>query len=120
MPRGAEHFQVGVMKKKEVTIISLEDIEMSNGLLTNPYTAAETRRNIVISGKVELLKLIDREFAIGPVRLRGLEDCEPCTHPERLSGKPGFQSAFQKRAGIRAQVLSNGTISIGDTLITTR
>jgi MOSC domain-containing protein YiiM len=99
---------------RHVTVISREDIEAANATLKVPFTPAESRRNLVVAGKVDLLALIGREFSIGAVRLRGVEECTPCRRPSRLAGKRGFKAAFERRAGIRAEILSSGTISIGD------
>ncbi|HEX5280944.1 MAG TPA: MOSC domain-containing protein [Micropepsaceae bacterium] len=99
---------------RDVTLISLDDIQESNSTLEVPFTPAEIRRNIVIAGKISLLDFVGRELTIGTVRLRGIEEAAPCRRPERLAKKPGFRKAFEHRAGIRAKVLQTGQISVGD------
>lgn len=99
---------------RHVTLISLDDIRESNSMLSVPFTPAETRRNVVIAGSISLLDFIGREFAIGSVRLRGIEEAAPCRHPEKIAKKPGFSRAFKGRAGIRAKVVEVGRISVGD------
>ncbi len=99
---------------RDVTLISRDDILESNATLAVPFTAAETRRNIVIAGRISLLDLVGREFVIGSVRLRGFEEAAPCRYPEKLAKKQGFRAAFKNRAGIRATVLQPGSISVGD------
>ncbi|HXY78925.1 MAG TPA: MOSC domain-containing protein, partial [Candidatus Acidoferrales bacterium] len=54
-----------------------------------------------------------REFAIGGVRIRGIRLCEPCDHLERMTGKPVI-NGLRHRGGLRAQVLTPGTIRVGD------
>lgn len=99
---------------RHVTLISLDDIRESNSMLSVPFTPAETRRNVVIAGSISLLDFIGREFAIGSVTLRGIEEAAPCRHPEQIAKKPGFSRAFKGRAGIRAKVVEVGRISVGD------
>ena len=101
---------------RDVTLISLDDIREGNSMLSEPFAPSETRRNIVISGKISLLDLVGREFSIGRVRLRAIEEAPPCRHPEAVAKKRGFLKAFKNRAGIRAKVLEAGRISVGDEL----
>ena len=74
----------------------------------------ETRRNLLTRG-VPLNHLVSREFLVGPVRLRGLRLCEPCKHLEKLT-RPGVREALVHRGGLRAQVLTGGTLRIGDVI----
>lgn len=99
---------------RDVTLISVNDIRESNSTLSVPFTPAETRRNIVIAGKISLLDYIGRDFTIGNVTLRGTEEASPCRHAERVAKKSGFLKAFKHRAGIRAEVIHAGHISVGD------
>ena len=101
---------------RDVTLIGLADIDESNAMLDVPFMPAETRRNLVIAGTIALRDLVGREFSIGTVILRGIEEAPPCRHPERLAKKSGFLSAFKNRAGIRAKVVRAGRISTGDEL----
>ena len=58
--------------------------------------------------------LLGHEFRIGAVRLRGSEPTLPCRIPSAVAGKTDYAEAYHGRGGIRAEVLSNGIISIGD------
>ncbi|WP_205697611.1 MOSC domain-containing protein [Conexibacter sp. SYSU D00693] len=73
---------------------------------------AAARRNVVTRG-VELNALVGREFLLGEVRCRGRRLCEPCAHLDRLSG-PGLLRPLVHRGGLRADVVSTGTIRLGD------
>ena len=75
-------------------------------------TAADTRRNIATSG-VPLNHLIDREFHVGAVLMRGTRLCDPCKHLEDLTQR-GVMSGLIHRGGLRAQILSEGVIRVGD------
>jgi MOSC domain-containing protein YiiM len=77
-------------------------------------TAAETRRNIATTG-VPLNHLVDREFSVGEVRLRGTRLCEPCKYLEGLT-RPGVMGGLVHRGGVRAQILNEGVIRVGDVI----
>jgi hypothetical protein len=105
---------------REVTLIEIESVEAldrheRNGAgdrLGITLAAADTRRNIATSG-VPLNHLVDREFWVGPVRMRGLRLCEPCKHLEELT-QPGVMGGLVHRGGLRAQILVEGVIRAGD------
>lgn len=92
---------------REITLIEVEAIEA----LDLKVTAADTRRNIATQG-VPLNHLVDRTFRIGTVRLRGTRLCEPCKHLEKLT-QPGVLKGLVHRGGLRAQILTEGTIRVG-------
>ena len=77
-------------------------------------SAADTRRNIATSG-VPLNHLVDREFFVGKVLMCGTRLCEPCKYLEELT-QPGVMSGLIHRGGLRAQILSEGVIHVGDTV----
>ena len=105
---------------REVTLIETEAVEGLFGGVRNAsgerlgikLAAAETRRNIVTSG-VPLNHLIDREFHVGAVLMRGTRLCEPCKHLDDLTQR-GVMSGLIHRGGLRAQILSEGVIRVGD------
>jgi MOSC domain-containing protein YiiM len=99
---------------REVTLVESEAIAAvarEAGIALEP---GATRRNIVTNG-VPLGHLIDREFLVGDVLLRGRRLCEPCAHMSRLAGNHrGTVKAFSHRAGLRADIVSGGSIRLGD------
>ena len=100
---------------REVTLIeaeALETLRRERGIALEP---SESRRNLVTRG-VALNPLVDREFAVGEVRLRGLRLCEPCDHLEALT-EPGVLAGLVHRGGLRAEVLEGGTIRVGDPVV---
>jgi MOSC domain-containing protein YiiM len=102
---------------RQVTLFSFEDLFLSNLMFEVPrFTAQDTRRNIMVTG-ILLNDLVGREFLVGEVRMRGIELCDPCERPSKLSGKPGFEKAFATRGGIRAEVLTDGLIRPGDEVV---
>src|ERR1700720_2532513 len=93
---------------REVTLIETEAVEALFGGVLNAegqrlgikLAAADTRRNIATSG-VPLNHLIDREFRVGAVLMRGTRLCEPCKHLEDLTHR-GVMSGLIHRGGLRA------------------
>lgn len=69
------------------------------------------RRTLVTRG-VRLNELVGRRFRIGAVECYGDRLCEPCSHLERLTGLP--IEALVHRGGLRADILTDGEISVGD------
>jgi MOSC domain-containing protein YiiM len=98
--------------EREITLIEAEAIDGVNRDYALHLDPIETRRNLLTRG-VSLNHLVDQEFTVGSVRLRGIMLCEPCTHLEKLT-RPGVMRALIHRGGLRAQILEGGTISVGD------
>ncbi len=76
--------------------------------------AAESRRNVVTRG-IDLNALVGREFRIGPLRAFGQRLCEPCAHLQRLT-RPGVVAGFVHQGGLRADILTDGEIHVGDVI----
>ncbi len=100
---------------RHVSLIAEEAIAAANAELDNPFAPEETRRNILTRG-INLNELVGVEFSVGVVRMRGVELCDPCGRPANLAGKAYFDVAFADRGGLRAEVLSGGTINVGDAI----
>jgi len=64
---------------------------------------------------VALNHLVDREFKIGEVILRGTRLCDPCSHLEKLTRKDVMRGLIH-RGGLRAEIISGGTLRPGDTI----
>ena len=98
----------------ELTLIEAEAIEALRRDYDVALDAGEARRNIVTRG-VPLNHLVGSEFHIGDVRLRGIRLCEPCDHLQKLTGKTLIKG-LRHRGGLRAQILTRGTIRVGDSI----
>lgn len=101
----------------EVTLIEIEAFEgmrRESGLDLDP---SEGRRNIVTRG-VPLNHLVGKDFKIGDVTFRGIRLCEPCKHLQTLASKPNILSGLIHRGGLRAQILTEGEIRVGDLIDT--
>lgn len=74
----------------------------------------DARRNIVTRG-ISLNALVGRRFQVGSVTCIGRRLAEPCSHLERLA-RPGLLRPLVHRGGLRADILTEGTITVGDEL----
>lgn len=109
--------QVGTFSRdpgtgREVTLIEIEAIEALKRDYQLELETGLTRRNVVTRG-VPLNHLVNREFKVGEVTLRGTRLCEPCSHLEKLTCK-GVMRGLIHRGGLRADIVAGGTIRIGD------
>jgi MOSC domain-containing protein YiiM len=97
---------------REITLIEAEAIEAFAREYGAEMAPGDARRNVVTRG-VPLNHLVEREFQVGEVRIRGIRLCEPCSHLEAMTGHPAIKG-LRHRGGLRAQILSRGTIRVGD------
>jgi MOSC domain-containing protein YiiM len=89
--------------------LTLVDAEVLDSLEL-PWEQA--RRNIVTRG-IDLNALVGNRFKIGSVECVGRRLAEPCAHLEKLS-RPGLLRPLVHRAGLRADILQGGHITVGD------
>ena len=99
---------------RELTLIEAEAIEALRAEFQVEYDFRASRRNLVTRG-VPLNHLVGKEFWIGDIKARGLRLCEPCAHLQRLS-HPKVLPGLVHRGGLRAQILTEGTIRVGQTI----
>jgi MOSC domain-containing protein YiiM len=99
--------------KGQITFFSLEvfDKLAEQFGLTNK-SAGNLRRNVIVSG-VNLNDLIGQEFSVQGVRLRGTAHCRPCYWMNQAIA-PGAEEFLRGNGGLRAQILSDGKIGVGD------
>ena len=99
----------------ELTLIESEAIEALRRDYGIEMAAGDARRNIV-TRNVPLNHLVGREFTIGEVRIRGIRLCEPCDHLQKVTGMTLIKGLLH-RGGLRAQILTQGTIRVGDAIV---
>jgi MOSC domain-containing protein YiiM len=100
---------------QEATLIeieALEGLEREHGLLVSP---SESRRNILTRG-IDLNALVGCEFQIGDVLMKGVRLCHPCDFLESKTSV-GVKAALANRGGLRAQILTEGVIRVGDAVV---
>ena len=100
--------------KRELTLVEAEAIEAFKSELDVEFGLGDTRRNVVTRG-VPLNHLVGKEFWVGEVKARGIMLCEPCAHLQKLTVKQVLPGLLH-RAGLRAQILTEGTIRVGATV----
>ena len=104
---GDRHFHSeGAPPGQALTLVEAEAVE-DVGL-----QPGETRRQVTVRG-VRLNDLVGKRFRVGDVECYGVELCEPCLHLQELT-RPGIIEELVHRAGINADILTDGTISVGD------
>ena len=104
---GDRHFHAAGAEPGEALTLVEDEIVEEVGL-----PRGGTRRQVTVRG-VRLDELIGRRFRVGEVECYGVEICEPCLVLERNT-RPGIIRDLVHRAGINADILTDGTISLGD------
>jgi hypothetical protein len=94
----------------DLTLIAAEVIEILTARDAR-LDFASTRRNVLTRG-IDVNALVGRDFAVSGVRCRGRRLAEPCAHLERLHG-PGLLRPLIHRGGLRADILTDGSIQNG-------
>ena len=100
----------GAKPGQALTLIEAEALE-EVGL-----TGAQSRRQVVVRG-VRLNELVGRRFWVGDIECAGVELCEPCLHLQQLT-RPGIIKDLIHRAGLNADILTDGQIRVGDPVST--
>ena len=99
---------------RAITLIAAEALEAFESETGIPLSAAESRRNVLVSG-IDVNALVGKRFRIGDVECEGVELCEPCTTLQSLT-RPGVLKGMVHRAGLNADILTGGEIAVGDTV----
>ena len=112
---GRGHFSGTPGTGRALTLIEAEVIEWlrdSCGIALQP---GEARRNVITRG-IGLNALIGRRFRIGSVLCEATRLCEPCNYLDAVLCKP-LLDPLRHRGGLRADVLEDGEIRIGDAVL---
>ncbi|XPV70513.1 MAG: MOSC domain-containing protein [Halarcobacter sp.] len=96
---------------RDVTLIEIENIESFNQEHNENLKAEDLRRNIVISN-CNLNDLVDKQFQIGNVVLKGVRLCEPCSFLAKKLNNDKFLNAMIHKSGLRAQIIKGGCIDL--------
>jgi MOSC domain-containing protein YiiM len=111
--RGDRFFDYRDDYKGQITFFAQEvfaELERTFGL-TNKSPGV-LRRNVIVSG-VELKNLIGIDFELQGVQFRGTAQCAPCYWMD-IAIAPGAEKLLAGRGGLRARILTDGRISVGD------
>src|SRR5262249_44814193 len=110
--RGAGTFSRPGQPAQEVTLVEIEAVAAAARDHHFEIEPGALRRNLVTEG-VPLNHLIGREIRVGETVLRGLRMCEPCTYLQRIT-QDGVVAAYVHRGGLRAQIVAEGVVRVGD------
>ena len=104
---GDRHFKEnGAKPGQALTLVEAAEVERVG------LSAGATRRQLTVSG-TGLNDLVGKRFKVGDVECYGVELCEPCEHLESMT-RPGIIKELVHRAGLNADILTDGTIAVGD------
>ena len=102
-------------KKEQVTLINLEEINNFNNQTKRNIDAKDFRRNIIVSS-INLNELINKKIKINDVTLKIHEICQPCKYLQDKLKIPGLVKMLVNKSGVRAEILSSGSLSVGDVI----
>lgn len=71
------------------------------------------RRNIT-THDIAINHLVGKRFHAGEAVCKGIELCEPCPYLEQHLEEEGLRESLIHRGGLRAAILENGLVSVGD------
>jgi ADP-ribose pyrophosphatase YjhB (NUDIX family) len=110
---GGGYWQDGCVSR-DLTLVAAEVLDdlAAAGEAVQP---GELRRNVTTRG-LDLNALAGSTFWVGDALCRGMQLCEPCRHLEELTGRRLLRPLVH-RGGLRADILTGGTIRVGDAIL---
>ena len=99
--------------REQITLIESENIDYYNNTFNTKFTYLEFRRNIVTKN-IQLNDLVGKTITVGEIKLKVNDLCRPCKDLQNRLGKDNIIKEFLRRGGLRCEILSSGTINIGD------
>ena len=109
--RGDRFFDFKENYKGQITFFSREVFDaLCDALQVRDKPPAVLRRNAIVE-TADLNALIGSEFEVQGVRFRGMAECSPC-YWMNTAFAPGAENFLQGRGGLRAQILTNGTLRV--------
>ncbi len=99
--------------REQITLIESENIDYYNNTFNTKFTYLEFRRNIVTKN-IQLNDLVGKTITVGEIKLKVNDLCRPCKDLQNRLGKDNIVKEFLRRGGLRCEILSSGTINIGD------
>jgi len=106
-------FSENNQKKRQVTLIEIENINHFNNISNTNIHPVDFRRNI-ITENVRLNELVGKEFFVGNIKLKGHDLCRPCKYLQDKLKQNNFVKEFLHTGGLRCEILTSGKINVGD------
>ena len=100
-------------KKRQVTLIEIENINHFNNISNTNIHPVDFRRNI-ITENVRLNELVGKEFFVGNIKLKGHDLCRPCKYLQDKLKQNNFVKEFLHTGGLRCEILTSGKINVAD------
>lgn len=105
------------VQANHISLISKEELDGFLQRNNAEIDYADFRRNVLTSG-IDLYSLIGKKFRLGSALCQGVEDCEPCAFLAATVHRAVLPE-LEKKAGLRAIILEDGDLKVGDTLTST-
>ena len=103
-------------KDTQITLIESENIDHFNEISGTNFVASDFRRNIITKG-IKLNELVNKEFTIGNVKIRGHRLCDPCKYLQDKLQQKNLVKKLANKGGLRCEILSDGIISAKDNIL---
>ena len=97
----------------QITFIESENIDYVNEISSTSVPYIDFRRNIITKG-IKLNKLVDKEFLIGNVKIKGHRLCNPCKYLQDKLNHENLLKKLVNIGGLRCEILTDGRISVKD------
>ena len=107
------HFKDDNEKRRQITLIEIENIDYYNKISGTFILPKEFRRNIITKG-IRLNELVGSEFFIGDVKVKAHDLCRPCKYLQESLKQNNLIKELLQKAGLRCEILTNGKIFVGD------
>ena len=113
---GEKHFKENNEKRKQITLIEIENINHYNKITGTAIPAVNFLRNIVTEG-IQLNLLFGKEFFIGAVKVKAHDLCRPCKYLQESVHQKNTVKELLHTGGLRCEILSSGKICVDDQII---
>ena len=101
----------------QITLIESENIDYYNSISNTNIAYIDFRRNIITTG-IRLNELVNKEFFVGNVKLKGHRLCDPCKYLQDMLDDNKLVKKLFKKGGLRCEILTDGNISINEEIKT--
>ena len=108
-------FSENNQKARQITFVEIENINYFNNISKTNIPSLKFRRNIITKG-IKLNDLLGKVFTVGSVKIKAHDLCRPCKYLQDKLKQNNFVKEFVRRGGLRCEILSSGSISVGDSI----
>jgi MOSC domain-containing protein YiiM len=107
------HFKNDSEKRRQITLIEIENINHYNQITRTSIPPKDFRRNI-ITEDIKLNALVGSEFFIGEVKVKAHDLCRPCKYLQESLNQKNLVKELLRKGGLRCEILTSGKIFVGD------